>query len=33
VLDAGAVRDVALHELPLRTDALDGVLPHPRMTT
>jgi len=27
------VRDVALHELPLRTDALDGVLPHPRMTT
>jgi len=32
-LDAGAVRDVVLHELPLRTDALDGVLPHPRMTT
>ena len=32
-LDAGTVRDVALHELPLRTDALDGVLPHPRMTT
>jgi putative phosphoesterase len=32
-LDEGAVRDVVLHELPLRSDSVDGVLPHPRMTT
>jgi predicted phosphodiesterase len=32
-LDAGTVRDVELHELPLRTGDTTGVLPHPRLRT
>ncbi|MGY3263228.1 putative phosphoesterase [Frigoribacterium sp. 2355] len=32
-LDAGKVRDVVLHELPVAARDRTGVLPHPRMTT
>ena len=32
-LDAGEVRDVVLHELPVAARDRTGVLPHPRMTT